>query len=85
MIVLIVSVQQWRAKFDNWFLAAVAALTFAVATLRINVAANFVSPAFDFSDMFPRRISFRRGGYVAALIVTRTAKTATKAAGTSMR
>ncbi len=56
------------AKFDSWFLALLAALTFAVATLGINVVANFVSPAFDFSNVFPRHISFKRGGYIAALI-----------------
>ena len=58
--------EQISAKFDNWFLAALAALTFAVATLGINVVANFVSPAFDFSNVFPRKISFKRGGYIAA-------------------
>ena len=56
------------ARFDNWFLAVVAALTFAVATLGINVVANFVSPAFDFSNVFPSKIDFKKGGYIAALI-----------------
>jgi NCS1 family nucleobase:cation symporter-1 len=53
---------QISAKFDSWFLAALAALTFAVATLGINVVANFVSPAFDFSNVFPRQIDFKKGG-----------------------
>ena len=57
---------QVSAKFDNWFLALVAAVTFAVATLGINVVANFVSPAFDFANVFPRRIDFKKGGYIAA-------------------
>ena len=56
------------ARFDNWLLALVAALTFAVATLGINVVANFVSPAFDFANVFPSVINFKRGGYIAALI-----------------
>ena len=56
------------AKFSSWFLAMVAAVTFAVATLGINVVANFVSPAFDISNVFPRLIDFKRGGYIAALI-----------------
>ncbi|HXR56650.1 MAG TPA: cytosine permease [Casimicrobiaceae bacterium] len=59
---------QISAKFESWFLAALAAVTFAVATLGINVVANFVSPAFDFSNVFPRAIDFRKGGYIAALI-----------------
>jgi NCS1 family nucleobase:cation symporter-1 len=59
---------QISAKFDSWFLALLAAATFAIATLGINVVANFVSPAFDFSNVFPRHIDFKRGGYIAALI-----------------
>ncbi len=59
---------QISAKFDSWFLALLAALTFAVATLGINVVANFVSPAFDFANVFPKQIDFKRGGYIAALI-----------------
>jgi nucleobase:cation symporter-1, NCS1 family len=56
------------ARFSSWFLALLAAITFAVATLGINVVANFVSPAFDFANVFPRVITFKRGGYIAALI-----------------
>ena len=59
---------QISAKFDNWFLALLAAATFAIATLGINVVANFVSPAFDFSNVYPKYIDFKRGGYIAALI-----------------
>lgn len=60
--------EQISAKFDNWLLALIAALTFAVATLGINVVANFVSPAFDFSNVAPNLIDFKKGGYIAALI-----------------
>jgi nucleobase:cation symporter-1, NCS1 family len=59
---------QISAKFDNWLLAALAAFTFCIATLGINVVANFVSAAFDISNTFPRRISFGKGGYIAAAI-----------------
>jgi len=58
--------EQISAKFDSWFLALLAAVTFAVATLGINVVANFVSPAFDFANVFPRSIDFKKGGYIAA-------------------
>ncbi|WGS52693.1 cytosine permease [Paraburkholderia sp. D15] len=60
--------EQISAKFDSWVLALIAALTFAVATLGINVVANFVSAAFDISNVFPKRISFKKGGYIAATI-----------------
>jgi nucleobase:cation symporter-1, NCS1 family len=58
--------EQISAKFESWWLALLAALTFAVATLGINVVANFVSAAFDISNVFPKEISFKRGGYIAA-------------------
>ena len=60
--------EQISAKFDSWVLALIAALTFAVATLGINVVANFVSAAFDISNVFPAKINFKRGGYIAAAI-----------------
>jgi nucleobase:cation symporter-1, NCS1 family len=60
--------EQISAKFDSWFLALLAAVTFAVATRGINVVANFVSPAFDFSNVFPKAIDFKKGGYIAAAI-----------------
>ncbi|WNZ09914.1 NCS1 family nucleobase:cation symporter-1 [Streptomyces sp. 11x1] len=56
------------AKFDSAFLVLLAALTFAVATLGINVVANFVSPAFDFANVAPKHVTFRRGGLIAAVI-----------------
>ncbi len=60
--------EQISAKFDSWVLALIAALTFAVATLGINVVANFVSAAFDIANVFPRQIDFKKGGYIAAAI-----------------
>ena len=56
------------AKFDSVFLALLAMLTFAVATLGINVVANFVSPAYDFSNVAPNKIDFKKGGYILSLI-----------------
>jgi len=56
------------AKFDSWVFALLATLTFAVAMLGINVVANFVSPAFDFTNVFPKQIDFKNGGYIAAPI-----------------
>ena len=39
-----------------------------MATLSTNIAANVVSPANDFSNLWPRRISFKRGGLITGLI-----------------
>lgn len=49
-------------------LAFIAMLTLAIATLSTNIAANIVSPANSFSNAFPRRISFRAGGMIAAAL-----------------
>ncbi len=40
----------------------VAMVALLLATLNVNVAANVVSPANDFSNVYPRRISFKLGG-----------------------
>lgn len=44
----------------------VALLALITATLMTNIAANVVSPAYDFSNLAPHRISFRIGGYITA-------------------
>ena len=45
-----------------------ALLVLLVDTISVNLAANLVGPAFDFSSLHPRRISYRTGGYIAAVI-----------------
>ena len=47
-------------------LVALAALV--VATLTTNLAANVVAPAYGFSNLNPRKISFKMGGYITAAI-----------------
>ncbi|WP_312064143.1 NCS1 family nucleobase:cation symporter-1 [Pantoea septica] len=46
---------------------AIGLLTMITATIGINIVANFVSPAFDFSNCSPQKISFRTGGMIAAV------------------
>lgn len=55
-------------KIGNKWLSALALIVLAVATLSTNIAANVVSPANDFSNLAPSRISFRAGGMITALI-----------------
>lgn len=45
-----------------------AALTLCIATLAVNIAANVVSPANDFANAWPRRISFRRGAFITGVL-----------------
>ncbi len=54
--------------FQSRGLVAIAMFTIVVATLSVNIAANVVSPANDFSNAFPRFISFRTGGLITGLI-----------------
>jgi nucleobase:cation symporter-1, NCS1 family len=39
-----------------------------LATLNVNIGANVVSPANDFSNLWPRRISFRAGGVITCFM-----------------
>lgn len=55
------------ARLDNAYAVVLGALTFMIATVGINIVANFVSPAFDFSNVAPQRISWRTGGMIAAV------------------
>ncbi|MDY7088945.1 MAG: NCS1 family nucleobase:cation symporter-1 [Actinomycetota bacterium] len=55
------------SRIDSTFAIALGALTFTIATIGINIVANFISPAFDFSNVSPQRISWRAGGMIAAV------------------
>ncbi|WP_433724704.1 NCS1 family nucleobase:cation symporter-1 [Nocardia sp. CA-129566] len=55
------------ARIDSTFAIVLGALTFTIATIGINIVANFISPAFDFSHVSPQRISWRAGGMIAAV------------------
>lgn len=55
-------------KVDDPLLSLVAAFTFLIATVGINVVANFVPPANDISNLMPRFLSFRRSVMIAATL-----------------
>lgn len=55
-------------KFENKILVTVAMLAIAISTLATNIAANIVSPANDFANLNPTKISFRTGGYITGVI-----------------
>jgi NCS1 family nucleobase:cation symporter-1 len=58
------------ARLESRALVAVAEMTAVIATLAMNIAANVVSPANDFSNLAPSRISFRTGGLMTGVIAT---------------
>ncbi len=43
-------------------------LVITIDTISVNIAANLVGPAYDFSAMWPSRISYRTGGYITAAL-----------------
>lgn len=56
------------AQFDSPAVVVVAQLILFVATLTTNIAANVVAPANVFANLWPRVLSFRRGGLITGAI-----------------
>ena len=54
-------------RIDTPFAILLGGLTFVTATVGINIVANFISPALDFSNVAPHKISWRTGGMIAAV------------------
>src|SRR5437660_10666188 len=59
---------QLTGKFSNPVVIGFALFSILVATLSVNVAANTVSPSYDFSNLVPKLISFRTGGLITGVI-----------------
>lgn len=55
-------------KFKHPAILVFALAALCIATLATNIAANVVSPANDFANLWPEKISFRRGGYITGVI-----------------
>src|SRR6185503_14722231 len=55
-------------KFESKLLVSVAMIAVAISTLATNIAANIVSPANDFANLAPSKISFRKGGYITGVL-----------------
>jgi NCS1 family nucleobase:cation symporter-1 len=55
-------------RFEGRWLVTGAMLAVALSTLATNIAANIVSPANDFANLAPQRISFRAGGYFTGVV-----------------
>jgi NCS1 family nucleobase:cation symporter-1 len=55
-------------RIGNPFVVIVGSMTFIVATMGINIVANFVSPAYDIANLNPQRISFRVGGLITSIL-----------------
>ncbi|MBA5850347.1 NCS1 family nucleobase:cation symporter-1 [Clostridium sp. cel8] len=56
------------SKFNNPFAILIGFFGIVVASLSVNIAANIVSPANDFSNLSPKHISFKTGGLITGII-----------------
>ncbi len=55
-------------KFQSPWIVGISMATIVIATLSVNIAANVVSPANDFSNLWPEKISFKTGGLITGVI-----------------
>ena len=55
-------------KIGNPIVVIIGSITFIVATMGINIVANFVSPAYDISNLKPEKINFKMGGLITSIL-----------------
>jgi cytosine/uracil/thiamine/allantoin permease len=56
------------AKFKNPIVVVVAQVFMIIATLSTNIAANVIAPSNAFSNLWPKKISFKTGGTITGII-----------------
>jgi NCS1 family nucleobase:cation symporter-1 len=55
-------------RFHSPIAVIISLLAILLATLNVNIGANVVSPANDFSNLWPKRISFKIGGVITCFM-----------------
>src|SRR3954471_23961966 len=59
---------QLLSRFQSPTAVVISLLAILLATLNVNIGANVVSPANDFSNLWPRKISFKLGGVITCFV-----------------
>src|SRR5579862_1099351 len=59
---------QLLSRFHSPVAVVISLLAILLATLNVNIGANVVSPANDFSNLWPRKINFRTGGVITCFM-----------------
>jgi nucleobase:cation symporter-1, NCS1 family len=59
---------QLLSRFQSPVAVVISLMAILLATLNVNIGANVVSPANDFSNLWPRKISFRTGGIITCFM-----------------
>lgn len=56
------------ARFESPVVVVIAQIFMLIATLSTNIAANVIAPANAFSNLYPKKISFKTGGTITGII-----------------
>jgi NCS1 family nucleobase:cation symporter-1 len=59
---------QLLSRFQSPVAVVISLAAILLATLNVNIGANVVSPANDFSNLWPRQISFKIGGVITCFL-----------------
>ncbi|WP_083450271.1 NCS1 family nucleobase:cation symporter-1 [Luteipulveratus mongoliensis] len=59
---------QLAARIDSWVGTLLALATVMIATLSVNIAANLVSPSYDFANAAPKYVNFRKGALITCVL-----------------
>jgi NCS1 family nucleobase:cation symporter-1 len=59
---------QLTTKFSSSTVVVIGLIMVILATMSVNVAANVVSPSYDFSNAAPKVVSFRTGGLITGVV-----------------
>jgi nucleobase:cation symporter-1, NCS1 family len=59
---------QLASKFSSPIVVVVGLIVVMLATMSCNIAANVVSPSYDFSNILPKLVNFRTGGLITGVI-----------------
>ncbi|OCA85851.1 allantoin permease [Bacillus sp. FJAT-27225] len=56
------------ARFDSGFAIAISVLTLCLTTLAVNVTGNIVPAGYQLASLFPKKLTFKSGATIAAVI-----------------
>jgi NCS1 family nucleobase:cation symporter-1 len=59
---------QLMSRVGSPVAVAISLIAILLATLNVNIGANVVSPANDFSNLWPKKISFKTGGVITCVL-----------------
>ncbi len=68
------------ARIDNTAVAIIGAISLVIATIGINIVANYVSPAYDLANVAPKHINFRRGELITSVLAVPSCRGTSSAA-----